>query len=245
MKSLNIRSNIKGAAGQTRRRQFVALLSRLGCGILLRPFAPTVGQPFVQPVLQPLVRLLPVAPALAACDMGAGKPRFNHTDITGADFGRDFELTGTDGKTYRLADFKGKVVVVFFGFTQCPDVCPTTLADSAAAMKKLGADADRVQVIFITLDPERDSAAVLAQYVPAFDSRFIGLYGSAEQTRKTARDFKVFFDKVPGKTEGTYSIDHTAASYVFDSQGRIRLFVKHAQPVDWLVADLKVLLAAS
>lgn len=184
-----------------------------------------------------------VSALLSACDQFGGKPRFNHTDITGADFARNFELTGADGKPRKLADYRGKVVVVFFGFTQCPDVCPTTLSEMANAMKQLGADGDRVQVVFITLDPERDSPAVLSQYVPAFDARFVGLHGTADQTRKTARDFKVFFEKVPGKTEGTYSIDHTAASYVFDAQGRIRLFIKHGQPLEWLVADLKSLLS--
>lgn len=184
-----------------------------------------------------------LALALAACDAMSGKVGFNHTDITGADFARNFELTGVDGKPRRLADFAGKLVVVFFGFTQCPDVCPTTLSLMATAMKQLGADADRVQVVFITLDPERDTPAVLGQYVPAFDPRFIGLYGNLDQTRKAARDFKVFFEKVPGKSEGAYSIDHTAASYVFDTKGRIRLFIKHGQPVEWLVGDLKTLLA--
>ena len=182
--------------------------------------------------------------ALTGCDLGTGKPKFNNVDITGADFGRNFELTGADAKPRKLADFKGKLVVVFFGFTQCPDVCPTTLATMAQAVKKLGPDGDRVQVIFITVDPERDTPAVLAQYVPAFDGRFIGLYGNAEQTAKTAREFKVFYEKVPGKSAGSYSIDHTAASYVFDTNGRLRLFIKHDQPLDWIVADLKTLLAA-
>lgn len=180
---------------------------------------------------------------LSACDFGTGKPKFNHIDVTGAEFGRNFELTAADGKSRSLADFKGKLVVVFFGFTQCPDVCPTTLAAMAQAVKKLGADGDRVQVVFITVDPERDSPAVLAQYVPAFDPRFIGLYGNAEQTAKTAREFKVFYEKVPGRSATSYSVDHTAASYVFDTAGKLRLFVKHDQPVDWLVADMKTLLA--
>lgn len=180
---------------------------------------------------------------LAGCDVIGGKPKFNHTDITGADFARNFELQGADGKPRKLADFKGKLVVVFFGFTQCPDICPTTLSDMANVMKALGNDADRVQVVFITLDPERDTPALLAQYVPAFDPRFIGLYGSLDDTKKTAREFKVFFEKVAVKSTGSYTIDHTAASYVFDTQGKIRLFVKHGQPFAWLVADMKTLLA--
>ncbi len=182
---------------------------------------------------------------LGACDLSGNKPRFNHTDITGADFGRNLELTDGSGKLRKLADFKGKLVVVFFGFTQCPDICPTTLLETSKALKALGADSDRVQVIFVTLDPERDTPAVLSKYVPAFDSRFIGLYGNLDETKKAAREFKVFFEKVPGQTPGTYTIDHTAASYVFDTQGRIRLFVKHGQPTEWLAADLKTLLAQS
>ncbi len=180
---------------------------------------------------------------LAACDVIGGKPKFNHTDISGADFARQFELTDFNGKPSRLADFKGKLVVVFFGFTQCPDICPTTLLETSKALKTLGADSDRVQVVFITLDPERDTPAVLSKYVPAFDARFIGLYGNLDETRKTTREFKVFFEKVAGQTPGSYTVDHTAASYVFDTQGRIRLFVKHGQPNEWLAADLKTLLA--
>jgi protein SCO1 len=186
---------------------------------------------------------LGAAHLLTGCDFGSSKPRFNHTDITGADFARQFELTDFNGKPRKLADFKGKLVIVFFGFTQCPDICPTTLLETSKALKTLGADSDRVQVVFITLDPERDTPSILSKYVPAFDSRFIGLSGTLEETKKAAREFKVFFDKVPGQTPGSYTIDHTAASYVFDTQGRIRLFVKHGQPSDWLAADLKILLA--
>ena len=186
-----------------------------------------------------------IGSVLNACDLGGNKPKFNHTDITGADFGRTLELTDSSGKRCKLADFNGKLVIVFFGFTQCPDICPTTLLETSKALKTLGADSDRVQVVFVTLDPERDTPAVLSKYVPAFDSRFIGLYGNLDETKKAAREFKVFFEKVPGQTPGTYTIDHTAASYVFDTQGRIRLFIKHGQPTEWLAADLKTLLAQS
>jgi len=183
---------------------------------------------------------LGAAAALAAC--APAPPRFNAIDITGANYARDFALTDAAGRTRTLQEFRGHLVVVFFGFAQCPDVCPTTLADLAQARKALGADGERVQVIFITVDPERDTPAVLAQYMSAFDPSFIGLTGTAEQIRAAAREFKVFFQKVPGRTETSYTIDHTAGSYVFDRDGRIRLFVRHAAPVDSIVADLRKLL---
>ena len=182
---------------------------------------------------------LTLAGSLAGC---TGKPAFNNTDITGANFGKSLALTGHDGKPRTLADFRGKVVVVFFGYTQCPDVCPTTLSEMAEVMKALGDRADKVQVLFVSVDPERDTQALLAQYVPAFDSRFLGLYGDAEATATAAREFKVFYQKVPGKTPSSYTVDHTAGSYVFDPQGRIRLFVKHAQGVEPLASDLRRLI---
>jgi protein SCO1/2 len=180
---------------------------------------------------------------LSGCDRG-GKPSFKATDITGADYGRTLALTDHTGAPRTLADWKGKVVVLFFGFTQCPDVCPNTLAAMADVMKRLGPDAERVQVLFATLDPERDSQAVLAPYVTAFDPRFVGLYGDKDATGKAAREFKVFFQRVPGRVEGTYSIDHTAASYVLDTQGRLRLYVRHAQTSEDIAADLRTLLAS-
>ena len=184
-------------------------------------------------------RLLPVlALALAACQPGA--PKFKSTDITGADYGKSLQLTGHDGKPRSLADFAGKVVVVTFGFTHCPDVCPTILADLGGVLKKLGPDADRVQVLFITVDPERDTADGLAKYVTAFDPRFIGLRGDVEATQRTAKDFKVFFEK--RKTGDTYTMDHSAQSYVFDSKGRLRLFVRHDRISADLADDLRTLL---
>ena len=185
------------------------------------------------------------------CKGEPGKPSFRNTDVTGAAFGQDFALVDHTGRPRRLADFAGKVVVVFFGFTQCPDVCPTTLAEMAEVRRALGADGERVQVIFVTLDPERDTPALLAQYVPAFDASFLGLRGSPEETAATARAFKVFFQKVPGRTPGSYTIDHTAGSYVFDTRGRLRLFVKHHPPGsgktgnDALLHDLRLLLAGA
>jgi len=183
--------------------------------------------------------LLLFAILLAACD--PDKPRFNNVDVTGANYARDFRLTDFNGKPRSLADFRGKVVLVFFGYTQCPDVCPTTLSDMAEVKKRLGADGDKLQVIFVTLDPDRDTPQVLAQYVPAFDPAFIGLYGTRDETAAVAKDFKVFYQKVPGKTETSYTLDHTAGSYVFDREGRLRLFVRHAGAVDPIVEDLKKL----
>jgi protein SCO1/2 len=178
--------------------------------------------------------------ALGACRQGS--PGFVNTDVTGAEFGRGFDLTDHHGQRRTLADFRGKAVVVFFGFTQCPDVCPTTLSEMAQAMVALGARADQVQVLFITLDPERDTRELLAQYVPAFDKRFLGLFGDVEATTRVAREFKVFFQKVPGSTPGSYTLDHTAGSYVFDPKGRLRLFIKHGQGPAALVSDLGRLL---
>ena len=175
---------------------------------------------------------------LGACS----PPGFQSVDITGANYAQGFNLVDAEGKTRTLADFKGKVVVVFFGFAQCPDVCPTTLADMAEVRKRLGKDGERVQVVFITVDPARDTPQVLGAYMRNFDPSFVALTGSAEQIEKTTKDFKVFFAKVPGKTATTYSIDHTAASYVFDRDGNVRLFVRYGQPVDAVVADIKRLL---
>lgn len=180
-----------------------------------------------------------VAFSLAACDGGA--PKFRNIDITGAEYAKGFALTDHNGKPRSLADFRGKVVVVFFGFTRCPDVCPTTLVEIKGVMQKLGSDADKVQVLFITLDPERDTQNVLAQYVPAFDARFLGLYGDLPTTQKTAKDFKVYSEKRPGSSPDSYTIDHTAASYAYDREGRLRLFVKHDQ-VGTLVEDIRTLL---
>ena len=131
---------------------------------------------------------------------------------------------------------------MFFGYTRCPDVCPTTMGELKVVLKQLGEDAKRVQVLFVTLDPERDTQSLLAQYVPAFDPGFLGLYGDLQTTAKTAKDFKVFFQKVPGSRPDNYTMDHTAGSYVFDSQGRLRLFVRHGGSVEPLVADLRTLL---
>jgi protein SCO1/2 len=195
-------------------------------------------------------KLLPLLVAalafsLSACDKLPGKQAasFQNTDVTGLDYAKGFSLTDHTGKPRTLADYKGKVVIVFFGYTQCPDVCPTTMAEMAGVMQKLGPQADQVQVLFITLDPERDTQPLLASYVPAFDKRFVGLYGTPEQTAKTAKDFKVFYSKVPGKDPGSYTIDHMAGSYVFDRDGRLRLFIRHGGGADAIVHDVRQLLS--
>jgi len=193
--------------------------------------------------LSSILRVVGLSLALAAC--GAKGPSFQATDLTGASFGRDFELTAPDGKPRRLADFRGKAVVMFFGYTQCPDVCPTTLAALADAMRQLGADADRVQVLFVTIDPERDTPALLSQYVPAFDPRFLGLYGDADATARTAKEFKIIYQKVPGPAPGSYTMDHSAGTYIFDPQGHLRLYVSNAQGSNVFAHDLRELLRAA
>lgn len=186
--------------------------------------------------------------ALAGCDKvrpgGAPKPtaKFNAVDITGADYARRFELKDFDGKPRNLAEFKGKVVFVFFGFTQCPDVCPTTMAELAEVRRRLGADGDRVQGVFVSVDPERDTPVLLKAYLTGMDPSFVGLTGSLEQIEATAREFKVFYQKVP-TSGGGYTLDHTAGAYVFDPAGQVRLFVRYGLGVDALTADLKQLLA--
>ena len=196
-------------------------------------------------LLPALVAACALTVSIAACDKLPGKQQaaFQNTDVTGLDYAKGFALTDHTGKPRTLADFKGKAVVVFFGYTQCPDVCPTTMAEMASVMQKLGPLADQVQVLFITLDPERDTQELLANYVPAFDKRFLGLRGTPEQTAKTAKEFKVFYSKVPGTDPGSYTIDHTAGSYVFDRDGRLRLFVRHGQGPDPIVHDLRQLLS--
>ena len=184
-----------------------------------------------------------VSAALAACS--AEKPAFKGIDITGAQYARQLDLPDASGKPRTLADFKGKVVVVFFGFTQCPDVCPTALAEVAEVKQKLGADGDKVQSVFVTVDPERDTAAVVGAYVAAFGRDFVALRGSLEQTQAAAKEFKVFFAKVPGKSAGSYTMDHTAGSFVFDPQGQVRLFVRNGGGADAIGHDVKLLLAGA
>ena len=187
-----------------------------------------------------LLASLLAAAFLTACDPGG--PKFKSTDITGAEYGRWLTLTDPSGTRRALEDFHGRVVVVFFGFVHCPDVCPTTLGELANVMKQLGPEADKVQVLFVTLDPERDTPSVIAQYTAAFDPRFLGLYGNADETQRAAREFKVFYEKRPGSRPGDYSIDHSAQSYVIDTQGRLRLFVRHGRIAADLALDIRTLL---
>ena len=185
---------------------------------------------------------------LAGCDKlglpgaGGGKANFNGVDITGADY--RYSLPDVSGRPRGNEDFKGKVTVVFFGYTQCPDVCPTTMAELAQVKKLLGKDGERLQGVFVTIDPERDTPQVLKPYMESFDPSFVALRGTPEQTAATAKEFKVFYAKSPGKTPDSYSMDHTAGSYVFDTQGRVRLFESYGRGAKALAADLKVLLAA-
>lgn len=176
---------------------------------------------------------------------GCGKQapaEFKATNVTGAPMGRDFRLTDHDGKTRTLSDFKGKVVAVFFGYTHCPDVCPTTLGDLAQALKKLGDNAGKVQVLFITLDPERDTPELLAQFVPAFNPGFLGLYGDAATTAKTAEEFKVIYHKQPDPDPAKYTIDHSSGTFLYDPTGRLRLFASHGQGAEAFAHDIGLLL---
>lgn len=182
---------------------------------------------------------------LMGCDRPADKLTFLSTDITGSDFGADFRLTDYTGKVRTLADFKGKVVVLFFGYTHCPDVCPITLAEMAAVMKKLGLDAEKVQVLFLTIDPERDTPDLLRTYVPSFHPSFLGLHGDAEATARVAKEFKVFYQKQPRSRPDQYTMDHSAGTYVFDTFGRIRLFVAYGRGVDVFAHDIRMLLSSS
>jgi len=177
------------------------------------------------------------------CDKLRDKaPAFHNTDVTGVDYAKGFTLTDHTGKVRTLEDFRGKIVVMFFGYTQCPDVCPTTMAEMATVLKEMGPSADEVQVLFVTVDPERDTQELLSHYVPAFDKRFIGLYGDAAATAKVAKEFKVFYAKAPGADASSYTVDHTAGSFVFDKQGQLRLFVRHGQGPGLIAHDLRQLL---
>ena len=181
-----------------------------------------------------------LALALAACDAGV---KFKSADITGADYGKTLELTDHTGKPRRLEDFRGKAVVLFFGFTQCPDVCPTTMTEVAAALRKLGRDADRVQVLFVTVDPERDTPDVLGKYVTSFDPRFLGLRGDLPATQKAAKEFKVYFEK--RKLGDSYTMEHSGQSYVIDPRGQLRMLVRPDRIDSDLADDLKTILRES
>lgn len=165
------------------------------------------------------------------------------TDVTGASFGKSLELTDHNGQRRTLADFKGKVVAVFFGFTHCPDVCPTTMVELANVSRELGADAARLQVLFVTVDPERDTPKVLQAYVPAFHPTFLGLTGTPEDIARTTKEFKAYHQKQAAKG-GAYSVDHSAGTYIFDREGRLRLFGQYGVGKDLLLHDIRLLLAS-
>lgn len=185
--------------------------------------------------------------ALTACDGKPPTPKasFASTDITGLPYGKALALTDHTGQPRTLTDYRGKVVVIFFGYTHCPDICPTTLAEMAQIRKQLGTDGDKLQVLFVTLDPERDTQESLAGFVPAFDPSFVALRGDAAQTQTVAADFKVFLQKVKAKDSDAYTIDHTAATYVFDPQGRVRLFIRHGQDPAATLNDIRQLIAGA
>ncbi|MFA7292387.1 MAG: SCO family protein [Rhodocyclaceae bacterium] len=187
-----------------------------------------------------LACILSLGLLLAGCEQ---PPAFKSTDISGVDWGKDFSLTDHQGQPRRLADYKGKVVVLFFGYTQCPDVCPTTLISMREVLTQLGPDASRVQVLFATLDPQRDTQELLAQYVPQFHPSFVGLRGDDATVAALAKDFKVFYTRQPGTTPSSYTIDHSTGSYAYDPQGRLRLLLRHGDDAGNVAADLKLLLA--
>lgn len=184
-----------------------------------------------------------VAFLAAGCD-GFGPPKspFHGVDVTGADIKGELRLTDHTGKPRTLADFRGKVVAIFFGYTQCPDVCPTTLADMAQVMQLLGPDAQRVQVLFVTVDPKRDTRELLAQYVPAFNPTFLGLYGTQAETDKVTKDFRIYAQERAGAKPGTYTVDHTAQTLVFDREGRLRLMLPYGLEAAKVASDLRLLL---
>ena len=192
-----------------------------------------------------LLCTLAAARTLASCSAEKPKAAFKAIDITGAEYARWLDLPDTSGKPRTLADFKGKVVIVFFGYTQCPDVCPVTLAEIAEVRTKLGADGAKVQPIFVTVDPERDTAQVASAYASSFGPDVVALRGSLEQTKAAAKEFKVFFAKVPGRTPDSYTIDHTAGAYVFDPNGKVRLFSRYGSGAEALAHDIKLLLAGA
>ena len=178
---------------------------------------------------------------LAGCE---GKPQFRSIDLTDAKYARGFELPDFNGQTRSLQDFRGKLVVVFFGFTQCPDVCPTAMTQLVEVKRQLGADGDKLQAVFITVDPERDTPEVLKAYMANFDPSFVGLRGTPEQLANVAQEFKVYYKKVEGKQPGAYTMDHSAASFIYDTQGRLRLYLRPGAGPQVLLDDLRLLLKA-
>ena len=192
----------------------------------------------------PAAALLAAALLLGGCDklLPNAKSPFNGVDVTGSPIGADFRLADPEGRARSVAEFRGKVVVLAFGFTQCPDVCPATLTDFASALKRLGPEAGRVQVLFVTVDPARDTPELLRQYVPAFNPAFIGLRGDEKATEKVTKDFRIYANRRPGKAPGAYTVDHSAQSFVFDRGGKLRLVIGYGMEPEKIASDLKILL---
>lgn len=182
------------------------------------------------------------AALLGGCGV-SDAPKFHATDITGADYAKAFTLTDQHGKPRTLAEFKGKAVTVFFGYTQCPDVCPTNLSTMAQVVKLLGADGERLQVVFVTVDPERDTQQLLSEYMPAFHSTFLGLRGDSATTERVMKDFRIFAQKQGDIAGGNYTVDHTAGTYAYDPQGRLRLYIRHGETPQNIADDLRLLIA--
>lgn len=203
-------------------------------------------QPSRRRAVKTLVSLVALSTAsgfLIGCS--PDKPQFKSIDLTGADYAQGFSLTDHNGQLRTLKDFAGKVVVVFFGFTQCPDVCPTSMAELAQVKQQLGPDGDKLQGIFITVDPERDTPEMLKAYMGNFDPTFLALRPTLEQLPQVAKDFKIYYKKVEGKTPGSYTMDHSAGSYVFDEKGRIRLYNRYGSGADGLASDIRLLIKSS
>ncbi len=177
---------------------------------------------------------------LSACS--DGKPQFSAIDVTGANYAKDFALTDHNGQPKSIKDFAGKVVVLFFGYTQCPDVCPTTMTELVEVKKLLGADGDKLQGLFVTVDPARDTPAVLKSYMANFDPTFLALYAAPEALAVVAKDYKVYYKKAEGKTPTSYTMDHSAGSYIYDTQGKLRLYTRYGSGSAALAADIKLLL---
>ena len=177
---------------------------------------------------------------LAACS--PEKPKFNGIDITGADYAKGIDLTDHNGQTRSLSDFKGKVVVVFFGYTQCPDVCPTTMTELVEVKRLLGADGDKLQGVFVTVDPARDTPELLKAYMTNFDPTFVAFIPTVDQLAVVAKDFKIYYKKQEGKTAASYTMDHSAGSYVFDTQGNVRLYSRYGSGAQVLAQDIQTLL---
>ena len=188
------------------------------------------------------VGALSISAAAILTGCSKDRPEFRGVDITGADYARDFQLTDHNGQQRSLKDFAGKVVVVFFGFTQCPDVCPTSMQELADVRQQLGKDGDRLQGIFVTVDPERDQLALLKAYMQNFDPGFLALRPTPEQLPALAKDYKIYYKKVEGKTPTSYTMDHSAGSYVYDPQGRLRVYQRYGSGTEALAADVRALL---